>query len=383
MAKTLMGLTPRGAAWHSAATAAVCVLSLIEIIPATAQGVATGGPSPSASGWMDEAYRRKASRDPAGAARAFESAAKAGFDPQVVELELGYLALQGGDRTKARSYFEAVAAGPDPARSEQARAELQLFPRRVFGDFYADAYSWDRVVGSNQTQDAVPTFRLRAHYRPSLGLDLSSYLVAQVTRDLASRGIASGGVPQIYADNRAIFGPGVLLRFFDRRLGFFFQVGPAVNLINDGKSSVAFDARGGAFFGDETSRCWPAAEHGASLVLLPCADVYSDLVYVRRFDNNMIGFGRARAGASWLITGPVAWQLIGEARGAVDRNGDFYNNFVEGGVGPRWRLLRPFHLDLFGGVHAGTYLGRQNRDPAPPRLSYFDLRLQAATFFEF
>jgi hypothetical protein len=333
---------------------------------------------------MDEAYRRKASHDSLGAASAFESARAAGFASQVVDLELGYLALDRGDREAARSHFEAGASGPDAARAAQARSELgALLPTQVFRNFYGETYGWNRVAGGNQTRDAVPTFRLQVHYRPSLDAEFSVYLFAQATRDLASRSAASGGVPQIYADNHALFGPGVLLRFLDRHLGLFFQAGPALNLLDDGRERVSFDARGGAFFGAETAHCWPVAAVGATLGFIPCADVYSDLVYLRRFEDNVIGFGRGRAGATWLVTGPLAWQFIAEARGSVDRKGDFYNNFAELGAGPRWRLLRPLHLDLFFSLNAGRYLGRANRDPAPNPLSYLDLRLQAATYLEF
>ncbi len=348
---------------------------------------APAGPSPdasrSSSEWMDEAYRRKASHDPVGAASAFESARDAGFSPQVVDLELGYLALNRGDREAARAHFEAVASGLDPARRAQARSELGALPSHVSRNFYADTYSWDRVAGGNRSRDAVPTFRLQVHYRPSLDAEFSVYLVAQVTRDLASRTGGIDGVPQIYADNHALFGPGVMLRLLDRRLGLFFQAGPAVNLLNDGRRGVSFDARGGAVLGTETAHCWPVAASSVSLGLIPCADVYSEILYLRRFDDNVIGFGRGRAGATWLATGPVAWQLVGEARGSVDRNGDFYNNFAEVGAGPRLRLLRPLQLDLFFSVNAGRYFGRANRDPAPNPLSYLDLRLQAATYVEF
>jgi hypothetical protein len=332
---------------------------------------------------MDEAYRRKASRDLMGAVSAFESARDAGFAPQVVDLELAYLALNRGDREAARSHFEAVASGPDPARTAQARSELDVLPAHVSRNFYGETYGWDRVAGGNRAQDAVPTFRLQVHYRPSLDAEFSVYVFAQVTRDLGSRGRAIDGLPQIYADNHALFGPGVMLRLLDRRLGLFFQAGPALNLLNDGRQGVTFDARGGAVFGTETEHCWPVAGSGVSLGLIPCADIYSELLYLRRFNDNVIGFGRGRAGATWLVTGPIAWQFAGEARGSVDRNGDFYNNFAELGAGPRWRLLRPLHLDLFLSVNAGRYLGRANRDPAPNPLSYLDLRLQAATYLEF
>jgi hypothetical protein len=206
--------------------------------------------------------------------------------------------------------------------------------------------------------------------------------VAQATRDAASTWVGGGGGPLLYADNVAIVGGGVLLRLWGRHLGLFLQAGTALDLIRGGQGAV-LDVRGGAFLGLETSRCWPAPEAGAVLGLIPCADLYAELDYVSRFAHDVVAYGRGRAGATWLLTGPVAWQLVGEGRAAFDRNGDYYNNFAEAGLGPRWRLLRPFRLDLFASVNAGSYLGRAGRDPLPERLSYFDFRFQAATYVEF
>ena len=97
----------------------------------------------------------------------------------------------------------------------------------------------------------------------------------------------------------------------------------------------------------------------------------------------MIGLVRGRAGATWLIAGPLALQFAGELRAAADRNGEFYNNLVDAGIGPRLRLLRPVLVDFFPSFNAGSYLGRAGADPAPRPLSYRDFRIQVATYLEF
>jgi hypothetical protein len=190
-------------------------------------------------------------------------------------------------------------------------------------------------------------------------------------------------VPEIYADNYAMTGGGLLLRLFERQVGLFAQGGPAVNLLDDGRQRVSFDGRGGLFFGLESPGCRPEAPGGVRLRLLPCADLYGEGVYVSRFDHNVIGFVRGRAGLGWMVTGPVAWQLVGEARTAGDLDGHHWNNFADAGAGHRWRLLGPIPIDLQLGAHVGSYFGREARDPAPSRKGYADLRLQAATYVEF
>ncbi len=128
--------------------------------------------APRAAGLMDEAYQRRSAGDRAGAAAAFAAAAAAGADPQRVSMELGYLAKDDGDLTRARRCFEDASNGPDAELSRRARAELRFLPNHVSGDAYADLYAWGRFAGAARGGDVVPTLRLRALYRPSFALDL-------------------------------------------------------------------------------------------------------------------------------------------------------------------------------------------------------------------
>jgi hypothetical protein len=333
-------------------------------------------------GWLREAALRRSRRDFEGARIAIHAARHAGLDPQRAELELAYLAIARQEQDDAREHLSRAEAGPDPAVSSRAREELGVLPGRAWGELYSEVYAWNRTSGASRTADAVPTVRIRAGRRLRLDLDLSAYLYAQGTRDLASRGAATGA-PLLKADNFALLGAGVLVRLWERRLALFLQAGPALNLLDDGRGRTALDARGGAALGLETSRCWPGAAEVASRGLVPCGELYAEVVYQSRFGHDVVGLARGRASATWLVTGPWLWQLAAELRAATDRNRDFYDNFVDAGIGPRLRLRRPFRLDVFPTFSAGSYLGVAGRDPAPRPLGYAELRLQVATSLEF
>jgi hypothetical protein len=187
----------------------------------------------------------------------------------------------------------------------------------------------------------------------------------------------------VYADNYALLAVGATAAFWGRRVGVFAQAGPAFNLMDDGRPATAFDARAGAFLSVESAGCRPSPSSGARFVLRPCSEAYAEATWLSRFDHDVVVFARGRAGATVLVTGPLAWQVLGEVRAAVDRNEDYYDNFVDAGAGLRWRLQRFLPLDLFAGLHAGTYLGVEGVDPAPTPLTYLDLRAVLTTFIEF
>ncbi|HEV8163054.1 MAG TPA: hypothetical protein VGR74_01140 [Actinomycetota bacterium] len=333
---------------------------------------------------LADGYQRKSNRDFDGAAAAFSQARSAGADPQRVALELGYLRAALGEVGPARDQFYAAAGGPNLTLADQARREIDALPSRLWADIYADSYGWHRAAGGNPTTDLVPTVRARLHLRLTFAVDLQLYAYLQATRDVASRASSNAGVPEIYADNFAMGGAGLLLRVWQKRLGFFAQAGPAFNLmVGDGRPRLALDVRGGAFLFAESAGCRPDRAGGSGFGFWPCAELYSEGIYVSRFQHNVIGFARGGAAAGYLLTGPVAWQLLVESRAAVDRNRDYYNNFADVGGGHRWRLLGGVPIDLQAGVYAGRYFGRQGRDPAPQERRYVDLRVLAATYLEF
>lgn len=339
--------------------------------------------TPSSSRLLDEGYAAKAKGDAAAAADAFRRAKDAGADPQIVAMELAYLAEASGDPDEARARFGDALQGPSTELRDRASRERALLPAHLSADLYADTFGWDRVAGTSNGNSVVPTVRVRALYRPILSLPVDLYLSAQATRDTASRGYVGSALPQIYADDYATFGGGLRVRLWSNHVELFAQAGPAFDLLRDGRAPVALDVRGGGLAYFDTPDCAPAPEHGARAGVWPCAEVYGEAVFVSRFDDNVIGFARPRAGVGYLVTGPVVWQAMAEARAGKDRNDDYWNNFADAGFGQRWRLLVPFRLDLMISADAGTYFGLANRDPAPSRLGYVDARALAATYVEF
>jgi hypothetical protein len=333
---------------------------------------------------LGEAYRAKAEGRFAAAAFAFQRARVTGADPQLVSMELGYLALATGDVDEANAQFREASGGPDKGTAERARKERAVLPKRTYADIYADAYGWARVGGPSSANPIVPTLRLRGNFRPTFELPLEIYVAAQVTRDTSSHGYRGSAVPEVYSDNYATFGAGMRFRLWQNRIALFGQIGPAINLLNDGRDRAVFDVRAGGMLYAETAKCAPAPATGEARVgLWPCFETYAEGIHVRRFDNNVIGFVRPRAGIGYLVSGPVLWQGVVEGRATKDVNDDYYNNFADAGVGHRWRLLAPFRVDLLVSANAGSYYGLSGRDPAPSRLGYADLRAVFSTYVEF
>jgi hypothetical protein len=346
----------------------------------------------SASEWMNEAYRLKRDGKGHDAVLAFESARAAGADPQRVDLELAYLALDAGDYEGARRHLGDAQAGPDAALRAQASRQARLLPSHFGGDMYVEAFAFDRLAptGSptapNVPPDLVPTVRLRGYYRPWLSLDAALYVFAQATRDTSSHGIQLHSSAELYADDALIVGAGIRGRYLDGRAAWFAQIGPSFDLLHDGRPRTQLDARLGTQVSLATQGCFPKPAASGSPVrfeLDGCAEVYGEAVYVSRYDNDVIGFVRPRAGATALVTGPLAWQPLVEARAALDANKDYWNNFADAGAALRVRLLEPFVVDAVFGIHTGTYFGFENKDPAPKPLAYTDARLLVSTFVNF
>jgi hypothetical protein len=328
------------------------------------------------------AYDRKARGDESGAVEAFQAAREAGTQPQRIALELAYMYLARGDVKAARAELTVAAAGPDVTLAKQAQTQLDQFPGRWWADVYAESFGWSRIDGPNHSTDLVPTVRLRGLRRLHQTIDANAYVFAQATRDIASRGAGNGALPLIYADNSAMTGGGLLVRVLGGHLGLFAQIGPAMRLVDDGvRDAVQLDVRGGAVLSWASAACHQ--QGGIVEAGTWCAELYSEGVYTSRFNHDVQGFARSRVGFTYIETGPVSWQMYWELRAALDLNGDYYDNLIESGMGPRWRLNRPIRIDLLVGAHAGSYLWRENRDPAPANRQYVDARLLAATYVEF
>ncbi len=291
----------------------------------------------------------------------------------------------------ARGTSEPGSRGPDARLACQAPAELRenaiggaacagIAPvRRLRGDLYAEANGWGRVSGEEQSTGLVPSVRVRAIWRLMSELDAHAYLFVKATRDRASATFS--GLRRIHEDNRLLFGPGLMLQLWRGRVGLFAQGGPAV-ILNGRRRRSLLDLRAGADLHLEHPRCVTGWADGVSLTFVPCATADAEITWFSRFDHDVTGQARGRAGAAWLITWRVAWEALVEARGGVDSNGEYANNFGEVGTGLRWRLLAPLRVDLLATVNGGSYLGRSRHGPAARPLTYTDVRVRASAYLE-
>jgi len=314
----------------------------------------------------------------------FAEPTEASFGPQYTALKAGYDALAAGDPKAARSYFLEAKEGEDPTYSAQAKAELRYLPKPAWADVYFQGYGWLRPTEPSSA-DFVPTLRLRGFLHPIAKVDLDPYIFVQVSRDVASRSEGPQGYPLIYADNHLMVGGGLQFRFWKKRVGLFVQAAPAFNLVRgEDDPLVELDVRAGAFFSLLVPNCHPEPQKaGVRKERAFCADIYSEAVYVSRFDHNLLAIVRGRLSLTYLMTGPVAWEPYVAVRLLKDIRNDYWNNLADAGIGHRWRLLAPFALDLMVGLHGGGYFGLENVDPAPESLTYAEFRVQIGAYAAF
>jgi hypothetical protein len=347
-----------------------------------------------ANQWLSNARLLRSLGDLDGSREAYEFAREQGADEQVVDLEMGYLELAAGNIRAARKHFRDAKQGEDAIHATAARDQLQMMPRLFWGDVYADLFGYSRVA-PQPINNLIGFLRVRGFVRPISWLDLEPYIFLQISRDVSSRvEFSDGGVltsSDILNDNALLVGGGILFRFWRQQVGVYAQIALALKLIRDGRTPVTWDLRIGAYVGPSAPTCNPEPQPGgARLELLACAEFYGDVTYVSRFNHNVFFFARGRFGATWLVTGPVAWQPLVEGRFIKDIRNDYWNNIADVGLQHRWRLLKPIGLDLILGVHTGRHLGLAHEDAngvienrVPDPAGYLDLRMLLATYFIF
>ncbi|MCO4761830.1 MAG: hypothetical protein KC502_10015 [Myxococcales bacterium] len=366
---------------HIALVMVLAAVLTVGVVP-----VVQAAPNPAVAS-LNTGFAKQRAGDGPAAKVAFERALKDPATAQRAHMALGYLNLRQGDAAAARQHFVAAKLGDDAALAGQARAALRTMPRHLWADLYFEGYGWHRLTDPSTT-NLVPLLRGRLFYRPSLDHDVHLYGFAQVSRDTHSRASGPNGYPLIYADNTALVGAGALWRLWDGKIGLFARTGPAMSLLKSGAPTWAWDGRAGVFSGAQSDLC-TARSTGLCLqgygeaVWVNRFDVFDDPEWRNGFDNNVVVMARLRADYGVLMTGPVRWSPYVEARGLVDRNGNYYNNLIDAGVGHRWRLLGRVPLDLLIGVHAGTYTGRTKDQTETLPDPYIELRTQFGTYLQF
>ena len=109
-------------------------------------------------------------------------------------------------------------------------------------------------------------------------------------------------------------------------------------------------------------------------------EVYSDGIFFRRDNRNVIGTLDYKEGLMLATAGPVRLDAYLDFQGGVDRNGDYWNNYVKAGPGIRVRPFESLDVSLSCEyLFCHTWRG----DPEDQPSSYRDVAVTLAFWYGF
>lgn len=103
-------------------------------------------------------------------------------------------------------------------------------------------------------------------------------------------------------------------------------------------------------------------------------EMYFQTDYTHYDDDNVIADGSIKQGIHCFNLAGNYVDTYLKGRFLYDRDGDFWNNAVEGAIGMRWRPLTNYGLILFTEGIYGTYTGRESEDKNTDSKPYFDFQ---------
>jgi len=242
-----------------------------------------------------------------------------------------------------------------------------------WGEFYAEGVYLSRednnVIGMADLKDGFRLARLA-------GAEVLAYGKARAFMDTQGE----------FWNNKALFGPGLRVKpfpslglhlFAEYLFGTYFGI--------EGSTPNPYDKtfdglEGGAAFWQR----WGALpkETGFFLPFTGWRELYWDALYFQRDDDNLIGVAQYREGFGAIHFGPVASDIYLRANGGVDLNKDYWNNYVEGSLGVRFRPASDA-LDMRLAVEfvGGTYIDRDGRYERPYDKEYIGARVELTLWF--
>ena len=397
---------------------------------AAASARAQGTPAERYNAAMNVGYAAKTRGDTAAARLSFEQALAADTSQAIPRIELGYLALAGGDRPRAADFLRQ-GVDRDPSRPDvhrqlgyvlislkrtrEAITAFEGIAKTASGltpvDHLALGYLYDDVGReksalaafkaaslADDTVVSLPAQRaLRVKQGPGTSYFSEGYLAPfyqsrfknTIATGFTRLGIesgsswgqaaytslrvtrdskSSGGLQsRVLSDNAAILAGGVRVRPARGPIWLYAEVGSARSLLSGAENSWTRDIRAGAYV---ILAHELQLRDGSNVRLL--TDLSGDVSWYERFDRNVIGYMQLREG---FRVGSLATKAVDFfARGWVgyDSRADFFNRAAEIGGGV---ALRPGHGFVFlaEGI-AGRYI---MEPPAGTNRRYQDWRFTA------
>jgi tetratricopeptide (TPR) repeat protein len=297
----------------------------------------------------------------------FEQAHMADPSDSAITLQLGYLYQVTGKLAKAREMFEAERYNQDPRVSGQATAALTEVKRQSawwFASAYVAPFYESRFANQVNPINFKVGLRATRYLQPYLGM--------RFTRDIRS---TTGTLPVIYSDNSDVFSVGLQSPILGHGTNLYAEAGTAVSLMSrpvQGRAVPDYRAGINWYKPWETSLAEAARERSHNVSLT--GNVYSDISFYSRYNNNVIGYLQIRQGVNLPTARLVPIQILAAINVVRDSNSDFYNNVVEAGPAVRFAPFRhllnlQFEVDYL----RGFYTAHDPSNPYGPR--YGDFRV--------
>ena len=104
-------------------------------------------------------------------------------------------------------------------------------------------------------------------------------------------------------------------------------------------------------------------------------EIYSDITYYKRDDDNIIGYLNVKAGARLLRIHKTVLDYYFVSYSMFDKHGDFWNNKIDFGIGFRLKPWADFELSLFTEALKCEYVDRDGRYENPYPAVFNDVRI--------
>lgn len=276
-----------------------------------------------------------------------------------VILKLGWTHNLLGQDEQAIRWFQMARNSPDPAIATEAdRAWRNLRPSLAR---YRTTV-WLLPFYSSRWRDVFSYGQLKAELR--LRLPVRPYLSLRFIGD--TRRTTGGALPQYLSESSLVLGVGLISRSWHGAV-LWGEAGSAISYLSrPANGRLVPDYRGGLAYGHGFGH--QLGGEGAGWFW----ETGADAVFISRFDNDFLIYGRNRGGYTAPRLAGLATQWYWNCNAASDVRRQYWANFLETGPGLRlrWNWMPPglvFSADLLRGVY--TLNGGNPRRP-----NYWDLR---------
>ncbi|NKB46504.1 MAG: tetratricopeptide repeat protein [Legionellales bacterium] len=316
----------------------------------------------------------------------FDRAYQLTGDPAMA-LQVGYILDQVGQDRRAFYYFKKAASIAtnleQKLEAEQAMVNLAGLQTK----FIAQPHFWDVYLSPFYFERfellVIPLIsRLGVTLNPDYYTEL--YLNLRAIRDNRSQGFGDFGLlPQIFEDNYLLMGTGFRTRFFkDTPFFSFVEIGRAYDLIYRDRNRWRSDLRAGLLM----YNAWGAKSRYTTNWTFSgrlLGDIYGEMIYYTRYNNNVITFLRGRQGFRLFEYLNLDIDAYFITRLFLDTKHQFFNNLYDWGPGlaivPDNRLNMSLRIEFLW----GRYIKVNSPTPNPFNRNYTNIIILLETYFRF